>query len=512
MTDGEHGFLGLTHNPFASEDTSFFEGGDRKTNLEQLRHIAQWSRRTTLVTGSLGVGKSTLYRQLSMTLEPGVKAARINGVLVNTLREVLWAVAQGVGASVSNDANWQILAEVLATYFIGQERQGRFCLIIVDDAHLLDFGSIEELLKLTRNSPARLCLFGEPSLVGLVTRPAQRQELSWHEVRLSPYTLEESEAYIAWKLSLAEFRGKMPFSSAQLSKVQKLSGGLPASINQICADLVERLESGQPERSGARFPVAHGLIVVLLVVVVSLAYLVLSGVEPDNAADVPTSREVTRTTIPLPGVATPDPDPKDAGTPEGPTDAAATDEASATDVGIETEPEELPVEETLVVPEEPVVTDTAPVLTPMPEPADIQAKRDREANQIVPAVETPAVDVTEPTSTSTPVVSIGTVPSGTRDSQWLLAQPSALFTVQLASFSTEDRLVNYLNQQKDPLQFGWYPIERGGKRLFVVTFGQFMSKTEAMQAAGALPPETGKVEPWVRPMSLVHDAIKGGPR
>lgn len=519
MADGEHGFLGLTHNPFATDDNQFFEGGNRKTCVEQLRHLAQWSRRTTLVTGPLGVGKSSLYRQLSMTLEPGVKAARINGVLVNTLREVLSAVAQGVGASVSSEANSQTLAEVLATYFIGQERQGRFCLILVDDAHLLDFGSMEELLKLTRNSPVRLCLFGEPSLAGLVTRPAQRQELAWHEIRLSAFTLEETEAYIAWKLGLAQFRGKLPFSASQLARVQKLSGGLPAQINQICADLVERLESGQPERSGARFPVAHGLVVVLLVVVVSLAYLVLSGIEPEETPVGETGpRELTRTTIPLPGTESPD----GPGTGVESADTLPVDETggaiddSASTEGVNTESLDLPSPGVVAASgdsDAPAAAPVpaAPVLTPMPEPSEVQARRD---SATLPATEPPTVAASPdaPSEAAPPPVSRSDVPASTRGADWLLAQSPGAFTVQLASFSTEDRLRSYLGQQKDPSRFGWYPIERGGKRLFVVTYGQFATKTEAMQAAGALPPETGKVEPWVRPMSMVQEAIRGGQR
>ena len=75
MADGELGFLGLTHNPFVAESSDFFEGGDRKTHLEQVRHLGQWTRHVILVTGPLGVGKTTLYRQLSMTLRIWLKLA-----------------------------------------------------------------------------------------------------------------------------------------------------------------------------------------------------------------------------------------------------------------------------------------------------------------------------------------------------------------------------------------------------------------------------------------------------
>jgi DamX protein len=493
MADGEQGFLGLTHNPFVTEETRFFEGGQRKAALEQLRHLGQWSRKVTLVTGQLGAGKSACFRQLSMTLEPGVKAARINGVLVNTLRDVLWAVAQGVGASVSSDANARTIAEVLATFFIGQERQGRFCLVMVDDAHLLDFGSIEELLKLTRKSPVKVCLFGEPALVNSITRPAQRQETSWHEIRLNAFVLEETREYIDWKLAGAGFRGKLPFSPGQLARVQKMSAGLPAQINQICAELVDRLESGQPETAEAKFPVAHGLVVVLLVVVVSLSYLVLSGIETD-ATDHVEPQETVRTTIPLPGSDA-------AGVGEETASRAIAGDTVASDA-VESDAVESPAAEAAAADALP-----APVLTPMPDPADVSAQVEAAATD--PAAVTHSAGSVDTSHTAFDEAS---VPAAVRSSKWLLDQSPAMFTVQLASFSTGERLVSYLAQQKSPGSFGWYPIERGGKRLYVVTYGQFATRTDAMQAAGNLPPETGKVEPWVRPMSMVQDAIRSTPR
>ncbi len=88
MVEQDRGYLGMTHNPFSSPGEGFFEHGDRKTHLEQLRHLSQWSRRVLLVTGPHDSGKSIMYRQLSASLEPRAKAARVNGTLINTSREV----------------------------------------------------------------------------------------------------------------------------------------------------------------------------------------------------------------------------------------------------------------------------------------------------------------------------------------------------------------------------------------------------------------------------------------
>ena len=496
MADGELGFLGLTHNPFVAESTDFFEGGDRKTHLERIRHLGQWTRHVILVTGPLGVGKTTLYRQLSMTLEPRVKAARLNGVLVNTARDVLSSIAQGLGATLDADANVQTIAQVLATYIIGQDRQGRFCLVMVDDAQLLDLQSLEELLKLTRTSPAYVCLFGEPGLVNSLAKPAARNELSWHEIRLAGLALSDIEKYLTWKLSLAQYRGRLLFSPSQLSRLAKLSGGLPAAINHVGAELIERLESGNNGSNGAQFPVAHGLIVVLLVVVFSLAYLVLNGSEKD----VPDSSKISVSQLELPGTAH---------TAEAPTDVMIEDEQPV--------PESTQSNEPVVATEVlPTVTDVTPVPLPSLEQTVSQqvvtsgvAKAADSAAPTEPLA-SPVKATSADTTTHTASGQQPPIPAGARDAAWLKQQPASAYTIQLMSLSNQEGLTAYLSKQKDRSQFAWYPIVRGGKRLYVVTYGKFDSKAAADSAATTLPAEVGKVEPWVRPLKLVQEAIVAG--
>ena len=508
MADGELGFLGLTHNPFVSESSDFFEGGDRKTHLEQVRHLGQWTRHVILVTGPLGVGKTTLYRQLSMTLEPRVKAARLNGVLVNTARDVLSSIAQGLGATVNADANVQTIAQVLATYIIGQDRQGRFCLVMVDDAQLLDLQSLEELLKLTRSGPAYVCLFGEPGLVNSVAKTAARNELSWHEIRLAGFALPDIEKYLTWKLSLAQYRGRLPFSPTQLNRLAKLSGGLPAAINHVGAELIERLESGDSGSSGVQFPVAHGLIVVLLVVVVSLAYLVLNGSEDD----VPDSSKVSVSHIELPGATR---------TEEVPSDAMTEAEQPAPESNSIQSSE--PVAATEVIPTvAEVMPGTLPPLEPVVSEQAVSPEVGKAVDNIVPAelvVPTTKVPATKVPTIKAPSTNTAAniapgqtprIPYGAHDAAWLKQQSVSAYTIQLVSLSTEERLVAYLAQQQDRSQFAWYPIVRGGKRLYVVTYGNFDSKAAADTAAASLPSEVGKVEPWVRPLKLVQEAIAAG--
>ncbi len=500
MAEGEHGFLGLTHNPFTEPGDEFFPEGDRKTLLDQLRHLSQWSRHVMLVTGPQGAGKTMLYRQLSMTLEPRVKAARINGLLMNSAKDVLSAIVQGFGAAMPQESSVGVIAETLSAYMIHQDRQGRYCLVMVDDAHRLSFQSLEELLKIARNSPVRFLFFGEPSLVSMVAKSADRLEVEWHEMRLSGYSENEIQSYLNWRFGQAQYRDKLPFTSDQIAKLGKMSAGMPGEINRIAGDLLERIESGDNGEK-RRFPVAHRLLVVLLVAVVGVAYLVFS----DNDARREQSRqeisEVTK--IPLPGTVeeTPQPEPRQPELPEpkalNPVEEAATDVPTGVAVRPEVEP----------VAEEPAVnqvaeTQAVPRQQPQQEPQQPEAKPELTVVEPdpVPVEERAVPSVSEPQTAS--------ADGAAKDESWLLAQPENYFTMQLVSVSSEERVRAFIDKQKTPGDFAWYTLKREDRTLYVITYGLFETVEAARAASQSLPEEVGNLEPWIRKLSFVQDAAR----
>ena len=283
MAEAERGFLGLTHNPFVQPDEGFFEQADRKTHLEQLRHLSQWSRRVLLVTGPAGMGKSMLYRQLSATLEPRCKAARIHGSLINASREVLVSVAQGFGIAAPSEANSQLLTSLIERHVDEQSAAERICVVMVDDADLLEPKAVVDLMSLAQACSLQLVLFGEVKLVPAIERAAGRLGLGWHEIRLTGFSEQQTREYLEWRFQQARYRGRLPFTESQVQEIQRLSDGLPGKINQLANVLLVKLETGDIGRSGSVFPAVHRALLVLLLVVVGLVYLLwLQGEDADE--------------------------------------------------------------------------------------------------------------------------------------------------------------------------------------------------------------------------------------
>jgi len=559
MAEADRGFLGLTHNPFVQPDEGFFEQADRKTHLEQLRHLSQWSRRVLVVTGPPGMGKSVLYRQLSTSLEPRCKAARIHGSLVNASREVLVAVAQGFGIAAPADANGQLLCSLIESHVDEQSEAERICVVMVDDADELEPKAVVDLLTLAQGCSLQLVLFGQVRLVPAIERVTGRLSLGWHELRLTGFSEQQTRAYLEWRFQQARYRGRLPFTESQVKEIHRLSDGLPGKINQMANVMLVKLESGDIGKSTSMFPPVHRALLALLLVVIGLLYmlwqqeeeldhaLVLAqqeerpspapeeqrpetnaedsdtasaelrsvddprvsaarrleqtGTELAESAAVPEADDVAGLT-PLPQLSEPASASQLSESPDQPTNGQESVELSAagTDIEVpEVEPEPGATAETPIVrPQEPQSSaDAAPEAEPEI-PAAAASQPDEPLGE--PADE-PAADPQD----AAEALSGGA--ESNRDADWLLAQAGNKFTLQLVTVSSAERAQAFIDRQTDRGQFASYELARDGRTLHVVVYGLYDSRAEAQDAASRLPAQIGDVNPWIRTMEQVHGAI-----
>lgn len=518
MAESERSFLGLTHNPFIEPFRGFFDRGGRKTHLEQLRHLSQWSRRVLLVTGPQGVGKTTLYRELAATLEPRVKAARISAGLVNTGREVLAAIAQGFGMAASSTANSQSLRLDLIAHVESQASGDRPCLVLVDDAQLLDNRAVDELITLTHESALHLVLFGEVRMVPVIERAASSRGVGWQEIRLSGYGEGDARDYLEWRFQQARYRGRIPFTDQQVKELVKLSGGLPGRINQMANVLLVKLESGEVAPNQGRFPRVHLAVLGMLMIVLGLLYVLFT----DRPAHV---ESVALSLPPQSGAQAPPAEPVDVA------DAAGVDPAEVENAEQENAEQE-PAGEAASdgdVPEPAAGADAeaapqadptadeaaAPAMVPEPAPSEepvplavSPAPREDPPTPAPSRVRTtpPAAPPASPAARVAPEPEVET--EGVRDSRWLLRQNPEYFTLQLVTVSALDRAQGFVAKQAEPGEFAIYQLQREGRILHVIVYGLFSTREAAQRAADNLPAEVGDVQPWIRPLGQVQDAAR----
>ena len=549
-------FLELTHNPFAPPREGFYGGADRKTHLEHLRHLSQWSRRVLVVTGSFGIGKSTLFRELSGSLPNNAKGARISGSMVTAERDVLLAVAQGLGIACDQEAHIEDLIALVnrsvnelsgvhtnvadegdEAQSEGQEvTKERLCVVLFDDAHMLTHTAVALLMRLVAESSLRVVLFAEPSLVNNLSSAAKKYEVEWFEIRLSGFPVQDVRDYLEWRFAQAQYRGRLPFTDAQVEKIAERSSGNPNVIDFMANELLADLETGQVRELGGRFPRRHAILAVVLAVLLFLVYQlyrqpplesseqVATVATPDVAdsqqafdtsnanveADTQTQTEVVNEeTLSL----------RDS------EQSALSPQTEGVDLGIEivhSTPEPVvgsgpPAEEEAI--ETGAVSQDAAVNEPVSEveteaqreaqrqpqgEAETESETEKPEEVRVEIEETSVVPVRE---VSTPLAGTSQIPSDIKGPSWLRSQDANHYTLQLMTLSRIDGGVALIRRQDEPNEFAMYPLSRDGKTLFVVTYGVFSNRAAAERAGASLTGELREFKPWIRRLANVQDAI-----
>ncbi len=534
-------FLELTHNPFAPPREGFYSGADRKTHLDHIRHLSQWSRRVLLVTGPFGIGKSTLFKELSTSLPGSAKGARVSGAVVTGEREVLLAIMQGLGMAIEQDMHMEDIIVLLVRHVDEEASRERMCVVMFDDAHLLAHTAVSLLMRLVAESAIRVVMFAEPSLITNVNQSAKKYEVEWFEIRLSGFPAQDVRDYLEWRFAQAQYRGRLPFTDPQVAKIAERSGGNPNVIDFMANELLADLETGQVRELGGRFPKRHALLVVILAILVFLIYQLY--LQPPLEDGAPIEIASIENEVSVAGQ-------NDSPGTEKDTDALDGADGVVSEDGIETGLEEGPgvtdateVEST----DESVLSESAnssgengvaefvaaPVLAPDELRDELRDQlRDESRDELSVSeepLEPPLPDDAPPEITPEEVVSVQppvrespipvvdsiarerpsttTIPSVINGPAWLRGQNDAHYTLQLMTLSRQQGGVDLIKRQSDSAEFAMYPLRRNGKTMYVVTYGVFSNQAAAQRAASGLTGELAGITPWVRPFSAVQDAI-----
>jgi len=499
--------LGLSKNPFREATDDFFSEGDRGRRLEELRHPARWSRRLLVVTGERGVGKSALYRALSNSLDPGVKAARINANLTSDTREVLAGIIQGFGMAAPANADPRLLIDLIALHVQEQGDAHRYCLVLIDDAHLLELRALEQLLKLVdagAEEGLRMVFFAEAYFVQSLDTASKRtdQTQNWHEIRLTPFTNDESRRYVALRLAQAGLHDRSAFTQNELSVIVGGSSGMPGRIDELASAILTGDLTISEDRNW--LPRTHRALVVLVLIGAGLGWLIFNGYpkpaaepreQPTDARVEPGPPPVSGTAslaIPTPQIAAESVAPPVTRTlPEAPPPMEPAAEAAVA-AAAPAVPEQKRIDPAPAMPQKLALE--APPKEPPPKVAEPQPKRVPDAVQQVAG--------SKPRS-SPPSPAVGKP----RSAQWIRDQPGKYFTLQLFATTSRDKRDQFLRQQDHKEQFAMFETKRDGVPWFAVAYGSYATQAEARSAAASLPASVGRVEPWVRTFASVQATL-----
>ena len=232
-------YFGLVYNPFpvAPDNENFYISEHIDQILTELVHGIVARKGFMVLTGEIGLGKTTISRKIINILEE--KEVETSLILHTFYQDVelLREINKDFGF-YSDSLELSDQMKVLNDFLINQNRAGKNCAIIIDDAQNLNSKSLELIrmisnLETDREKLVQILLIGQPELMHKLNSSELRQLKSRIIIRKEarPLNQDELKNYILFKLNTAGNQGKTTIANGAFRKIHKYSKGNFRGVN-----------------------------------------------------------------------------------------------------------------------------------------------------------------------------------------------------------------------------------------------------------------------------------------
>ena len=234
-------FFGFSERPFTllpDPDFLFWSRAHRRA-FSVLEYGVITRSPITVVTGEVGVGKTTLVQKLLQTLDDDVTLGLISNAQGGRGELLQW-VLNSLGIETDLNAAYVSLFQQLQDFVIEEYAAGRRVVLVIDEAQNLSVEGLEELRMLTninsnKDELLQLILIGQPELRQMIMRPelrqfAQRVSATYHIASLDRAAIA---GYIQHRLTHVGGTGT-EFTAEAIDAVHKHTHGIPRLVNKLC--------------------------------------------------------------------------------------------------------------------------------------------------------------------------------------------------------------------------------------------------------------------------------------
>ena len=233
--------LGLDFNPFpvVPDARNYFMTDTMSCAISDILHCIEARKGFILISGEVGLGKTTLSRLLLLKLAQ----RNINTALVfnSFLQE------NSLLKAINKDFNIFIVKEkiedqldALNRFLLNQYAQNKNCVIVIDDAQQLSIKSLELVRQLSnletnQNKLVQIVLVAQGEILDTLNREDLRQLKSRIalNVRIEPFSLSELRQYVDFRLARAGATGQIRLDKKASDYLHKITLGLPRQINLV---------------------------------------------------------------------------------------------------------------------------------------------------------------------------------------------------------------------------------------------------------------------------------------
>lgn len=232
--------LGLHRNPFppTPDAQCYFYTAHLDAELAEVAHCIEARKGFMLVTGEVGLGKSTFVRRLLDIVEPkGAVVAMVFNTFLQD-RELLSTINHDFG--IPPQASMALDMAALNTFLLKQAEEGKPCVLVIDDAQNLSHESLELIrllcnLETDQEKLLQIILAGQPELLVTLNQNNLRQLKSRivKHVHLENLSLDEVGRYFDFRLTEAGSAGRLTLDPAACRILHRISGGNLRHIHLI---------------------------------------------------------------------------------------------------------------------------------------------------------------------------------------------------------------------------------------------------------------------------------------
>src|SRR5882724_2908344 len=239
-------FFGFSESPFSlSPDPAFFFRSEQHEEaLANLVDGVQARKGFIVLSGEVGTGKTTMLECLRDYLESQyIEFAFLFNSRVNC-EQFFEMIAYDLNLPCERRSKTEVLF-ALNQVLVEQAQAGRTVVLIVDEAHNLEWEVLEEIRLLgnleNRNGKLlQIILAGQPELDRKLDAPNLRQLKQQIVLRcnLQPFTLRDAVEYMVSRLERAGMQDQSVFSEEMMAEIHLRAQGIPRVINALCDNLL----------------------------------------------------------------------------------------------------------------------------------------------------------------------------------------------------------------------------------------------------------------------------------
>lgn len=240
-------FYGLTGRPFqlTPDPNFYFESGTHRKALSYLGYGLAQSEGFIVVTGEVGAGKSTLVAHLMQKIDRD--EITVGHIVTSNLDgdELVHLVAQSFGLDIEGHDKASALGEI-EDFLHEEAREGRRCLLVVDESQNLSVEALEELRMLSNfqlgsHPLLQMLLLGQPEFKQVLAEHQDLEQLRQRVIaahHLEPMEQGEIEPYIRHRLGCVGWNGNPEFDQRVFAEMYQATGGIPRRVNQVATRLL----------------------------------------------------------------------------------------------------------------------------------------------------------------------------------------------------------------------------------------------------------------------------------